>query len=568
MTLDVRAYLRERVPVRGTPAVMPSGASFAHVFGTVLVFLLGLEAVTGAALAAFYSPSTTDAWASVAYLSDQSAWGWLVRGLHYHGGSALIIVAGVHLVQTAVAGAYKRPRELVWWLGLALLMLVLAWSITGYWLRWDQAAYTALQVELGIAAETPVVGGALRELVLGGNQPGNLTLTRAYALHVIVLPALVTLVTVGHVWLARRHGPTPVGRAQAADVRWPGQTLRDVIALTIVLVVLLAFVIRQHGVELAAPADPTQPHDARPLWPMRWLFELRGLAGGAEAMVALVAPALVTGFLIALPLLDRGAERAPRARALWLGALAGMFAVLGALTVASFVRDASDDALAKRSAASAQLAARARALAARNGVPVTGPLDVYKTTPMWLGRTLYAQRCEGCHAADSDDREGPVIAPGHGDRAWLTAFLKQPSAPAFWGKTKLAGTDAAMQPVELGDAELADLVELLYAESGAPDVDVARRDRGRAVFDGACTDCHSLVEGESSSGPNLAGLGSRAFYTRFVGNPKSALHLGLDKSQMPRFDRELTITELDALAGYLVWLRTATAQDLARLGPP
>src|SRR5690606_14412655 len=103
---------------------------------------------------------------------------------------------------------YRRPREVVWWLGLALLVLVLAWSITGYWLRWDQAAYWAAQVELGIVAEVPLAGEPLRELVLGGNAPGNLTLTRAYALHIAVLPALVALIAVVHVRLARRHGLT------------------------------------------------------------------------------------------------------------------------------------------------------------------------------------------------------------------------------------------------------------------------------------------------------------------------------------------------------------------------
>jgi ubiquinol-cytochrome c reductase cytochrome b subunit len=155
--------------------MMPGGASFAHVFGTVLVFLLGLEAVTGIALAAFYSPSSTDAWASVAYVQDQASLGWLVRGLHHHGGSAMVIVAGIHLLQTAVAGAYKKPRELVWWLGLLLLALVLAWTVTGFWLRWDQSAYSASQVELGIAASAPVIGDTLKSAVLGGNDAGNLT---------------------------------------------------------------------------------------------------------------------------------------------------------------------------------------------------------------------------------------------------------------------------------------------------------------------------------------------------------------------------------------------------------
>jgi ubiquinol-cytochrome c reductase cytochrome b subunit len=144
------AFVRERAALgESKPAMLEGGASFAYVFGKVLVFLLLVEAVTGAALSAFYSPSSTDAWASVAYVQDQSTWGWIVRGIHHHGGGAIVVVAGLHLVQTAVAGAYKRPRELVWWLGVLLLVLTLAWAVTGFVLRWDQEGYWANHVGMG-----------------------------------------------------------------------------------------------------------------------------------------------------------------------------------------------------------------------------------------------------------------------------------------------------------------------------------------------------------------------------------------------------------------------------------
>jgi mono/diheme cytochrome c family protein len=328
-------------------------------------------------------------------------------------------------------------------------------------------------------------------------------------------------------------------------------------------------VITTGGVDLAAPADATQAYDARPLWPVRWLFELRMLAGSAEQLVAMAAPAVVGGFLLALPLLDHGTERRLRKRRLWLGVLAGLFATIGALTVASFTRDANDPELAKRISKSEARANRARKLAVANGVPVTGALDVFKTPKLWKARSLFASRCASCHDAGSKDRKGPVIAPGHGDRAWLTAFLKAPGGDSFYGQTKLAKTDAAMKPVELASqTDLADLVEMLYAESGADGVDAAKRDRGLKVFEAACTDCHSREEGAAgASGPGLAGLNSRDYYTSFVSNPKSALHMGADKSEMPRFDRELTIVERDALAEYLVWLRTASTKDLIGLGP-
>ena len=518
-----------------------------RILGWSLVMLLVVEAATGTALAAFYSPSATDAWASVAYVQDQMPWGWLVRGLHFHAGSAIVIVAGAHLLQTAVAGSY-RERPKAWWVGLVLILLVLGFAISGYVLRWDQAGYWANKVEIGIAAGTPVVGATVRTLAIGGNEYGNLTLTRFYTLHVIALPGLLVAGTIVHVVLAKR-------------ARTWSDGLRAAFAMALVFAILIGFVVGQHGADLAAPADPAAAYDARPLWYFRWLFELRHLAGSAEKLAALAAPAIVGGFLVALPLVDKRSKRLP-----WIAGTIGLFAVILALSIASFAQDAGDADLAKRQGQADTLASRKRALAVSHGVPATGPADLEQGIAMYRARSLYAQRCRGCHDADSKDRKGPVIEAGHGNRAWLTAFLKAPSGDAFWGHTKLAKTDDAMKAVELGDGDLADLVELLYAQSGAADVDAARRDRGKTIFDKACTDCHAIDEGVAgSSAPGLGGLGSRDWYTSFIGNPKSAVHMS-DKSQMPRFDKELSIVDRDALAEYLVWLRTATHQDLDALG--
>jgi ubiquinol-cytochrome c reductase cytochrome b subunit len=602
----LKAFLRERAAIGDASSPMlEGGASFAYVFGKVLVFLFIVEGLTGAALSAFYSPSTTDAWASVAYIQDQSAMGWLVRGVHHHGGAAIVIVAGLHLIQTAIAGAYKKPRELVWWLGVLLLLLTLAWAVTGYVLRWDQEGYWANRVELGIAAGTPVVGGAIKDLALGGNDYGNLTLTRFYALHVVVLPAIVLLLTVAHIWIARRHGITPVAKKPAAP-RWPDQSLRDAFAMLVVCVLLLGHVGYHHGVGLTAPADPSQAFDARPLWYFRWLYELRELSGSAEKIVALVVPGIVGGFLIMLPMLDKSSDRHWRARKLWVGALAGLFAAIGGLTVMSFMRDSGDAELGKRREAAVQLADKARALAKSHGVPASGALDVYNTAPFAKARKLFAQKCSGCHV-DPKERKGPLIGPGHGNRAWLEAFLLDPSGDLFWGRTKLAKDsklaqeneakkpapdagsgsakpddkkeepkkpdgpqDLAMKPVELkkGSAELTSVVEYLYGLSGATDVDKQKADMGKAIFDSTCNDCHTVAEGaQGGAGPNLANLGHREYYVSFISNPKSNIHMTPDMSSMPRFDKELTIVERDLIAEYLVWLRTATQADVDALEP-
>jgi ubiquinol-cytochrome c reductase cytochrome b subunit len=566
----IRAYLRERgLTGAGAPATIGQ-ASFAHAFGAVLAFLLVLQAVTGLALAAFYAPSSTDAWASVAYLQDQVALGWFLRGVHFHGASALAIVAGLHLVQTALVGAYKKPRELVWWLGILLMILLLAWAVTGYVLRWDQAGFFANKVEMEITAATPLVGGLVKKLALGGNDYGNLTLTRFYALHVLILPAIVGAVTWGHVALARKLGATPLRDRERPSVpRWPEQTLRNAIAIAMVLTALLVYVVAMHGVELAAPADPSQSYDARPLWYFRWLFELRELSGRAEKVVALVVPAIVVGALAALPLVDREPTRALRSRLPYLGGLAGLLAAIAGLTVASLAADARNDKLAERVAKADQRAQLARKLARDNGVPAAGGAEVFLTAPMARGRALFATRCKSCHDTESMERKGPVIGPGHGNREWIRAFIKNPNGEVFWGLTKLAKSDAAMKSFsQMPPADLDGIVELIYSESGATDVDADRRKHGVEVFEIACSDCHAREEGmPGSSAPGLAGVGTRAYYRSFLSNPKSALHMGKDKSQMPRFDRELSLTDLDAIAEYLVWLRTATRDDVARLDP-
>src|SRR5215510_11331904 len=145
------------------------GASLAYVFGSVLLFLLLLQMTTGLLLAFYYAPSSTDAWASVAHIEDQVTMGWLVRGLHHHGASAMVIVAGLHLLQVAVWGAYKRPREMNWIIGVLLLGLILAFALTGYLLPWDQTGYWATKVATGIAGSSPLIGDQLKEALQGGN---------------------------------------------------------------------------------------------------------------------------------------------------------------------------------------------------------------------------------------------------------------------------------------------------------------------------------------------------------------------------------------------------------------
>lgn len=565
---ELRTALQVRLTASATPGQVPGGPSLAYVLGAVVTFFLVLSAVTGLALSFFYAPSVTDAWASVAYLEDQVTWGWLVRGLHLHGASALVIACGLHLAQTAWLGAYRRPRELTWFAGLALMLLVLGFTITGFVLRWDQAGYWASKVEVGIAAATPVVGDLVQKLAQGGNDYGNLTLTRFHALHVGLLPALTLGLVGAHVWVARRHGVTPRRRQGAgASPWWPAQTVRNLVAVALAFAALLAVVVSTGGAGLEAPADPTAAYDARPLWYFRWLFLLRKLMGPWETVAALIIPGLVLGFLVAMPLLDRTpaeGQGSPRRRRLVLATFFALCAGITALTAASLARDAGDAEHGKQVAKAEAQATRARRLARIYGVPPAGGLAVYQTVPMWRGRALWETQCKDCH--QGKDRKGPLIEAGYGSRAWIARFFADPGGDEFYGRNKVAKSEGAMKPVELAGEPLAEMVELVYAESGAADADRGRAQKALPAFEEQCSDCHSREEGVSSSGPALARRGSLDHLVQFIGNPTAPIHLG-EAAEMPRFDKDLSMVDREALAQYLLWLRTATAADVAGLEP-
>ncbi len=549
------------------------GASMAYVFGSVLLFILILQVTTGVLLAFYYAPSATDAWASVANIQDKVTMGWLIRGLHHHGASAMVIVAGMHMLQTAVWGAYKRPRELNWIIGVLLFGLIMAFALTGYLLPWDQTGYWATKVATGIAGSSPLIGQQLKDAVQGGNEYGNLTLTRFFALHVFVLPALTIGLVVAHLALFRKHGVTPPWwkskEALERDVQpfWPDQLFKDFLAMAIAFAMLLAWTAHEGGARLDAPADPSSGFDARPEWYFRPLFQaLKYFGGSMERIVALGAPVVIGGFLLALPFADRKVDRAPAQRRVVMAMLAFGGLLVAGLTFASYRQDAADGTLADRQRASDQRAMQARVLAQINGVPATGGTSVFETAAFYRARVIWNRSCAKCH--EGDKREGPAIGPGYDSRAYIRGFLTGPSSDLYYGRSKLAAKEGAMKPVEQTGADLDAVVEMVYAETGAPDVDAAKAARGRTIFDDTCSDCHERDDGkESVSAPNLYHRGSRDWLAGFIASPGGPTFFG-DRNAMPKVGADLTPDERAKVALYLTWLRTANDGFLASLGEP
>jgi ubiquinol-cytochrome c reductase cytochrome b subunit len=547
---------------------VPGGASFAYVFGSVLTFVLLLQMTTGVFLAMYYSPSATDAWASVAYIQDTVSFGWFVRGLHSHGASAMVILAGLHLLQTGLYGAYKKPRELNWIVGVLMLGLILAFALTGYLLPWDQTGYWATKVATGIAGTSPVIGTELQQVAQGGNEYGNLTLTRFFAIHVFILPGALIGLLVAHVALFRRHGVTPKwGRTKAELDRdtepfWPDQLFKDMVAIALAFSALIAVNVYTHGVKLDAPADPASNFDARPEWYFRALFQmLKYFEGTMEHIVALGLPVVVGGVLLGLPFVDRGPDRSPRARAPFLAVLGLGAVAAGLLTFISFREDANDAQLQERLAFAHEQATLARELARTQGVPTAGGPAIFTLQAHFQAKKLWAEHCAACHAGD--EREGPEIGAGYNSRAWIREFLKNPDGPRFFGMMEWK-PESRMPPVQLEGEDLDAVVEFVYAQSGAMDAKQELAAKGQTLFDeGDCSDCHERDGTTAGSAPNLGGRGSVDTLAAFIADAGQPHFFGeLDK--MPKFGRpKLTEDDRYALAEYLVWLRSASPEQPA-----
>src|SRR5437763_3980184 len=187
---------------------VPKGTNWFYTLGSATMFAFLNQAVTGVFLAMFYDPSPTHAYESIRYVTDDAFLGEFVRGMHKWGSSVMVILVFLHMARTFFFGAYKYPRELNWIFGVTLLILTMTMSFTGYLLPFDQRSYWATIVGVNINGTGPLVGPYLSDFLRGGPEFGATTLSRFYAIHMLLVPGLIFALIGLHLTLVTKLGTT------------------------------------------------------------------------------------------------------------------------------------------------------------------------------------------------------------------------------------------------------------------------------------------------------------------------------------------------------------------------
>ncbi len=558
---------------------IPGGARWRYVWGSTLVFAFTVQAITGFFLWMCYSASAQTAWESVYYIQHHMLGGWLLRGIHHFTAQAMVVLLVLHLLQVVIDGAYRAPREVNFWLGLVLMKITLGLSLTGYLLPWDQKGYWATRVATNLMGLVPVVGDKLQQLVVGGSDYGHHTLTRFFALHAGLLPALLVGFLGLHIYVFRRHGITTPPSTKPEVMFWPDQVLRDAIACLAVLAVVVFLVVRpvmsammsgqsydvgMAGAELGAPADPSKPYSAaRPEWYFLFLFQLlKYFPGHTEIFGAIVLPGLVMTMLFLMPIIGNWKLGHRFNVAFIFGLALGILVLTGAAWHADHRGPGAKD-YAKAVEEAEHEAVRAVQLAkSPSGISPLGAVALLRNDPKTQGRLLFQRSCSGCHekpeaGSVAGAKDAAPTLTGFASRKWITGLLdpKEIAGPKYFGRTKhfegdmvtyVAG-DLQEWRKENPDEVEAVIIALsneanLLSQAGLDGNSQDKIIKGAELIksEDRCAQCHRFHDaGELGSAPDLTGYGSRDWMINFVSNPAHQRFYEGDKNdRMPAFAKE------------------------------
>ncbi|HEY0739229.1 MAG TPA: cytochrome bc complex cytochrome b subunit [Herpetosiphonaceae bacterium] len=306
------------------PRALPLEATawyYTFGLGWMSFFFFMLEAITGAILMVYYTPSPLQAYADMQKIISDVPLGRLLRNMHRLGAHFMVAVVILHMMRTYFTASYKAPRQFIWVTGIILLIMTLVLSFSGYLLPWDQLAYWAVTIGSSMADAAPLFGSAANLLLRGGVDIGAGTLLRFYLLHVFALPALTILFISIHYYAVRKQELSPIHELFAPDNPrgWGKPTKRkvpflpDQVFFEIALIVLLtfAFVAINYffwDAKLESHANPgVTPQHTKAPWYFLWLQGM--LKFGDKIVFGLILGPLVLVLPILLPYMDRNPSR-------------------------------------------------------------------------------------------------------------------------------------------------------------------------------------------------------------------------------------------------------------------
>jgi quinol-cytochrome oxidoreductase complex cytochrome b subunit len=278
--LDERFDLRPIQHFAEEKSVPSHRYSWCYFFGGATLFFFMIQVATGILLLLYYKPTAEAAFESVQFIMTQVSFGWLIRSLHSWSANLMVLSAFLHMTTVYFMRAYRKPRELTWYTGAALLLLAMGFGFSGYLLPWNELAFFATRVGTDMAGKAPIVGEFMLKFLRGGEDVTGATLTRFFGIHVAVLPMLATALILFHLLVIQRQGMSvPLSQKQEAETKpgmpfFPNYFLREVMGWAIALAILAALA-SLFPWELGTKADPFSPAPAgiKPEWYFLFMFQ-------------------------------------------------------------------------------------------------------------------------------------------------------------------------------------------------------------------------------------------------------------------------------------------------------